>query len=207
MKTIIKIEPEWNNAHCSIADAEEVLPGWAELPEALKSVWEEHGPFVAIVANEGVITNMVATEEILGKTVDQAQTEKLAELRASCNETIVNGCDVTLSSTSGHISLTNEDQINLTNVAASIEAGMTEYLYHLDGQLCTMFSAADILVMAKAATEHKLYHTTYYNHLAAWVRRCETVKDVEAIAYGSELPEDLAANMAAILAAAQADKA
>lgn len=38
MKTIIKIEPEWNNAHCSIADAEEVLPGWAELPEALKSV-------------------------------------------------------------------------------------------------------------------------------------------------------------------------
>ena len=49
MKTIIKIEPEWNNAHCSIADAEEVLPGWAELPEALKSVWEEHGPFVAIV--------------------------------------------------------------------------------------------------------------------------------------------------------------
>ena len=191
MKTIIKIEPEWNNAHCSIADAEEVLPGWAELPEALKSVWEEHGPFVAIVANEGVITNMVATEEILGKTVDQAQTEKLAELSASCNETIVNGCDV----------------INLTNAAASIEAGMTEYPYHLDGQLCTMFSAADILVMAKAATEHKLYHTTYYNHLAAWVRRCETVKDVEAIAYGSELPEDLAANMAAILAAAQADKA
>lgn len=97
--------------------------------------------------------------------------------------------------------------LNLTNAAASIEAGMTEYPYHLDGQLCTMFSAADILVMAKAATEHKLYHTTYYNHLAAWVRRCETVKDVEAIAYGSELPEDLAANMAAILAAAQADKA
>lgn len=53
----------------------------------------------------------------------------------------------------------------------------------------------------------KLYHTTYYNHLAAWVRRCETVKDVEAIAYGSELPEDLAANMAAILAAAQAGEA
>ena len=192
MKTIIKIEPEWNNAHCSIADAEEVLPGWAELPEALKSVWEEHGPFVAIVANEGVITNMVATEEILGKTVEQAQTEKLAELSASCNETIVNGCDVALSSTSGHISLTNEDQINLTNAAASIEAGMT---------------AADILVMGKAATKHKLYHTTYYNHLAAWVRRCETVKDVEAIAYGSELPEDLAANMAAILAAAQAGEA
>ena len=197
MKTIIKIEPEWNNAHCSIADAEEVLPGWAELPEALKSVWEEHGPFVA----------MVATEEILGKTVEQAQTEKLAELSASCNETIVNGCDVALSSTSGHISLTNEDQINLTNAAASIEAGMTEYPYHLDGQLCAMFSAADILVMGKAATKHKLYHTTYYNHLAAWVRRCETVKDVEAIAYGSELPEDLAANMAAILAAAQAGEA
>ena len=46
--------------------------------------------------------------------------------------------------------------------------------------------------MARAATAHKLYHTTYYNHLAAWVRRCESAEEVSAITYGAELPEDLA---------------
>ena len=56
--------------------------------------------------------------------------------------------------------------------------------------------------MARAATAHKLYHTTYYNHLAAWVRRCGTADELSSITYGAELPEDLAANMAAILAAA-----
>ena len=34
MKTIIIIESDWIYAHCSIADAEEVRPGGAELPEA-----------------------------------------------------------------------------------------------------------------------------------------------------------------------------
>mgnify|MGYP007062356010 CR=1 FL=1 len=74
--------------------------------------------------------------------------------------------------------------------------------YHLDGQLCALYPAADILTMAQAATAHKLYHTTYYNHLAAWVRRCGTVEDMTSITYGAALPDDLAANMAAILAAA-----
>lgn len=67
-----------------------------------------------------------------------------------------------------------------------------------------MYSAADIQLMGQAATAHKLYHTTYYNHLAAWVCRCETEEAVAAVTYGAALPEGLAANMAAILVAANA---
>lgn len=48
----------------------------------------------------------------------------------------------------------------------------------------------------------RVYHTTYCNHLNAWVRSCETVKDVKAITYGVTLPENLAANMEAVLNAA-----
>ena len=62
---------------------------------------------------------------------------------------------------------------------------------------------ADIRAMAWAATAHKLYHTTYYNHLAAWVRRCESAEEVSAITYGAELPEDLAEHMALILNAGE----
>lgn len=135
--------------------------------------------------------------------LETVQAAKLAELSNACNAAIVSGCSVTLTDgSSGHISLTAEDQINLTNACSAVEGGAEAYPYHLDGALCALYPAADILAMGRAATAHKLYHTTYYNHLAAWVRRCETVEEVSAVTYGADLPKDLAANMAAILAAA-----
>ena len=89
---------------------------------------------------------------------------------------------------------------------SSIAAISKEIGYHLDGKLCAMYSAADILTMAQTATAHKLYHTTYFNHLKAWVER-SSAEEAAAIVYGSELPEDLAANMTALLAAAEASHA
>ncbi|MDE6997169.1 MAG: hypothetical protein K2P04_04740 [Oscillospiraceae bacterium] len=135
-------------------------------------------------------------------TLAERRAAKLAELSAACGAAITAGCDVTLSGGSGHISLTAEDQINLSTATAAVEQGAAGYPYHLDGQLCAVFPAADILACARAATAHKLYHTTYYNHLAAWVRRVETVEELEAVTYGAALPEDLAANMSSILEAA-----
>lgn len=134
-------------------------------------------------------------------TFEERRAAKLRELSAACAAAITAGCDVTLSAGSGHISLTEEDQINLSTAMASVEQGAEGYPYHLDGQLCAIFPAADIRAMAQAATAHKLYQTTYYNHLAAWVRRCETPEELEAVTYGAELPDDLKANMAAVLAA------
>lgn len=142
-------------------------------------------------------------EELAVDRLPLLKTAKLTELSTACNAAITAGCDVALSDCStGHISLTAEDQINLTNAAATVEGGAEAYPYHLDGQLCTLYPAVDITAMAQAATAHKLYHTTYYNHLAAWVRRCEASEEVQGITYGTDLPDDLAANMAAILAAA-----
>lgn len=135
--------------------------------------------------------------------LETVQAAKLAELSAACNGAITAGCDMALpGGSSGHISLTAEDQINLTNAYAAVEGGAEAYPYHLDGKLCALYPAADILAMGRAAIAHKLYHTTYYNHLAAWVRRCEASEEVQGITYGADLPDDLAENMAAILAAA-----
>ena len=136
-------------------------------------------------------------------SLEVVQAEKLAQLSAACSATITAGCDVELpDGSTGHISLTAEDQINLTNARAAVEAGARAYPYHLDGELCALYPAEDILAMGEQAAAHKLYHTTYYNHLAAWVRRCGTAEEAENITYGAELPEDLAENMAAILAGA-----
>ena len=110
---------------------------------------------------------------------------------------------MTLSTTTGHISLTDEDQINLTTAVGAVQQGSAGYPYHLDGQLCAIYPAADIIAMGAAATAHKLYHTTYCNHLMAWARRA-TADELEGITYGAALPADLAANMEEVLTNAAA---
>lgn len=62
-----------------------------------------------------------------------------------------------------------------------------------------MYSATDIITIGDAATAHKLWHTTYCNHMMMWARRAETADELEGIVYGAELPADLAENMASIL--------
>lgn len=178
---------------------------WALLDESTKrgidlmKIFLQNTPFVDLIVNdEQQVIDIIPTERPK-EALEVVQSAKLAELSAACSQAIISGCDVELSAAFGHISLTAEDQINLTAALNAVEQGADGYPYHLDGQLCAIFSAADIRVLAQAAASHKLYHTTYYNHLAAWVRRCDEPTEVKAIAYGADLPEDLAVNMANIL--------
>lgn len=132
--------------------------------------------------------------------MDALRSDKLREVSDACRAAIVGGCSVTLTDgTTNHYALEETDQINLTTALAAVEQGAEGYPYHADGQLCRIYPAADILAIAQAATAHKLYHTTYCNHLMAWVRRAETPEELEGIIYGVQLPADLAANMEEVL--------
>ena len=172
-----------------------VVPTFSEVGEAdeMPSHMAMTGYTVAQEALDAWIASHPAPDPL-----EAAKSAKLSELSAACNAAIVAGCDVTLSATTGHISLTDEDQINLTTAVGAVNQGAEGYPYHLDGQLCAIYPAADIRAMGEAATAHKLYHTTYCNHLMAWARRA-TADELEGITYGAELPADLAANMEAIL--------
>lgn len=223
-------EPAYNK-HYVVTDAQgRIIDGWSDGPHPdrdttnaicinqqggyqfrLSLGGEENPPLhtmdgVPLYRWDGERVMARTDEEIAADRIpplETVQAAKLAELSAACNAAITAGCDVALpGGSSGHISLTAEDQINLTNACASVEGGAQAYPYHLDGGLCALYPAADILAMGRAATAHKLYHTTYYNHLAAWVRRCEASEEVQGITYGAELPDDLAAHMAGVLAAA-----
>lgn len=147
-----------------------------------------------------IILSNTAPAEPVTPILAEVQAAKLTEINAACDAAITAGCDVTLSNgTAGHISLTIPDQINLSTAQEAIKAGGTGYAYHLDGALCEIYTAADIAIMAKAATAHVLYHQTYCNHARAWVKRCTAIADVEAITYGAALPDDLAAHIATVL--------
>lgn len=157
------------------------------------SEWEEGATAEEIAAWEAEHPGKVLT-------LPEVQTAKLTEINAACDAAITAGCDVTLNDeTEGHISLSIPDQINLSTAQEAIKAGGTGYAYHLDGALCEVYPAADIAIMAQAATAHVLYHQTYCNHLRAWVKRCTAIADVEAITYGGSLPDDLKAHMETVL--------
>ena len=140
------------------------------------------------------------------RPLDEIRADKLAELSASCNAAITAGMDVETTQGTEHFSLQETDQINLTTALSAVQSGAAGYPYHADGQLCRLFTAAEIQAIAAASVRHKLYHTTLCNHLLTWARRAETKEEISGITYAADgLPEDLAANMAAVLSAAAGD--
>ena len=84
-----------------------------------------------------------------------------------------------------------------------VEQGAPSYPYHADGNLCRLYTADEIKAISAAAMSHKLYHTTYCNHLFSWIDRVETEEELDAIYYGATLPDDLQANMNEVLSGAQ----
>ena len=139
-------------------------------------------------------------------SIEIVRADKLAELSAACNDAITAGMDVETTQGTEHFSLQETDQINLTTALSAVQSGASGYPYHADGQLCRLFTVAEIQAIAAASVRHKLYHTTLCNHLLTWARRAETKEELSGITYASDgMPDDLAANMAAVLAAAVGD--
>lgn len=167
--------------------------GWSEANEEIAKAEAYNGEYTI-------------EEEPDDRPLDEIRADKLSELSASCNDAITAGMDVETTKGTEHFSLQETDQINLTTALSAAQSGAAGYPYHADGQLCRLFTAAEIQAIAAASVKHKLYHTTLCNHLLTWARRAETKEELSGITYSADgLPEDLAANMAAVLAAAAGD--
>lgn len=188
------------------------FPGSVVLPDDLLGAYIEAKGFVIPVIENGAVVSLEVNQDALDAyeaanqpDISALREDKATELSEACHAAIVAGVDVTLSDgTAGHFALEETDQINLTTAYNAVQTGASGYPYHADGQLCKMYPAADIIAISEAATAHKLYHTTYCNHLMAWARRVETAEELVCITYGAELPEDLAANMAEVMSNAAA---
>lgn len=130
----------------------------------------------------------------------QLKQQKYTKVSAACQQAIYNGFDAEVETGTEHFSLKDEDQINLQTANDAIKNGAMGYPYHSDGNLCRLFKADEITTLANAAVQHKLYHTTYCNHLMRWIDRVETVDELNQIYYGADLPDDLKKNMEQVMA-------
>ena len=129
--------------------------------------------------------------------IAQVREAKKEEIGLACSAAIYAGIDVG----GKHFSLTEHDQTEIMAQYTFVKEGAEAVPYHADGELCRMFTAQEFSEISTAATAHIFYHRTYCNHVNAWIARAG-LDEVEAITYGAELPEDLAASMAAIIEAA-----
>ena len=152
-------------------------------------VWSpEREEYIKGIAYNGEYT---IEEEPDDRALDEIRADKLAELSSSCNAAITAGMDVETTQGTEHFSLQETDQINLTTALSAVQSGAAGYPYHADGQLCRLFTAAEIQAIAAASVKHKLYHTTLCNHLLTWARRAETREELSRIPYAVDaLPED-----------------
>ena len=163
-----------------------VCPCWDE--DA--AVWIEGATAEELAAWEAEHPDPVSLEE--------KRAAKHAEISAASEAAIKAGMDVETTQGTEHFSLEETDQINLKTATDDVKAGAAFYPYHADGELCRIFTAAEINAIGEASKAHKLYHTTYCNHLFDWIRRADAA-ELAAITYGAELPDDLAAHMQEIL--------
>lgn len=183
-ETLIETGPPTMRLH---AGAEGFIkPMW----DAKNTKWVEGATAEEIAAWEAEHPDPVPLED--------KRAAKTAAMSAACNAAITEGMDAETTQGTEHFSLQETDQINLTAAVTAVQQGAAGYPYHADGELCRMFTSAEIGAVAQASIAHKLYHTTYCNHLFAWIRRA-TASELTGITYGAELPEDLAASMQALL--------
>ena len=116
--------------------------------------------------------------------------KKIEYMSYLCHQTIENGILITLSDGLEHrFSLTENDQANLMERQAQLMAGATQVSYHADGELCTYYSAEDMMAIIQASIFHKDYQTTYFNSLKHCINGMTDKNEVSAVEYGIEIPE------------------
>lgn len=173
-----------------------------EIVSIIEITKEEYDTLHVIIQNEqeipreyieeqaGQSTQVVQTiDENDNITINFAREQALKALSAACRETIEQGFDITLKDGEvHHFSLDTQDQLNLITLSAMAETSNL-IPYHADGELCKFYSSAEIKEIVAKATQFKIYHTTYYNALKAYVNSLETIEDIAAVTYGMDLPE------------------
>ena len=139
--------------------------------------------------DEPVVEPVLPVDPTNEITVEYVRDAKIAEMSYDCRQMIEEGIDVELRGETYHFSLTTQDQLNLMGLSTLAQ---TEELipYHADGEDVIFYTAAEINQIVAAATQWKIYQTTYYNALKSYINSLDTIEAIAAITYGTPIPEE-----------------
>ena len=78
------------------------------------------------------------------------------------------------------------------NMNILVAAGATCYPYHVDGKVCWVYTADEIMKITTAATQWVTANITLNNSSVTWINRIKTEEELNTVEYSIDaLPDDL----------------
>lgn len=125
-------------------------------------------------------------------TLEEVKAEKKSEIVWGYQSVKTEGFDITLSDGSEeHFPLTEEDVTFLFGKQVELQVSTEDQISYQDSDSrCRLYSREDMQMIINKAMWFVNFQTAYRNNLREWVDVCETKEEVDAIVYGSEIPEE-----------------
>lgn len=126
-------------------------------------------------------------------SLEETKKTKIEYLDSTCENTIYAGTDVTLTDGSvEHFTLDAKDQLDLSGIGLQLLQGAEQIAWHKDDETesCKFYSAADGTTIIQTLTMFRTYHITYFRDLRIYVNSLSDADDVNAIEYGSVIPDE-----------------
>lgn len=121
----------------------------------------------------------------------QAKAAKIYELTESCENVILRGINYN----NEHFSYNYSDQNNISNLVQMAKTTGMDVPYHSDGNLCKLYSPADIYNIYILQEMNITQNTTYLNQIKAYIDTLENVDEINSIVYGQELTGEYLKNL------------
>ena len=142
-------------------------------------------------------------EKLNTPTIEQVKQNAINRIDGKCSAAIYSGVTIA----DKHYSLSLVTQQNLKTAQDKITAGATSVIFAADGEEPTVHTAEQITEISNAAYEWGVVNTSYYAKLQKWIVRETDTAILNAIDYGSMLPNDLMTELATLLVGAGIDLA
>ena len=119
-------------------------------------------------------------------TIEYARKLKINELSHTCTTVIESGVNIG----DKHYSLAMTDQLNLLAAENAISMGADTAIYHADGEDYRYFTAEEIYAIITAATNWRIYNTTYYKAAQSYINSLSDVELILNFTYGDSIPDE-----------------
>lgn len=121
----------------------------------------------------------------------EIKNKKISELTQVCQNIILNGIEYN----GKHYTYNYSDQNNILNLVQMAKTTGMDVPYHADGELCELYSPADIYAIYISEEMNVTQNTTYLNQLKAYIETLENIDEVNSIVYGQELTGEYLKNL------------
>lgn len=125
-------------------------------------------------------------------TLEEVKEVKVAEMERVQQDVVQAGFEVVLTDgTTEHFDLTEKEQKQLTVLQGAVARGDEKISWHTsdEAEHCKYYPNADMSKIVTAAFNLVTYHETYFRDLRIYIRSLTTKVAVEAVTYGTAIPE------------------